>query len=55
MANQAAALAGRQVPVMMEERCHNTGLEPLGRSAGRNGRGDEGNLARTMVKEARYR
>jgi len=47
MANQAAALAGREPPVMMEA--------PLARSAGRPGRGDEGKLARTIVKEARHR
>ena len=46
MANQVAALAGREPPVMMEA--------PR-RSAGRPGRGDEGKPARTMVKEARHR
>jgi hypothetical protein len=56
MANQVAALASRELPVMMGETLAiTTGLGPLGQSAGRNGRGDEGSLAQTMVKEARYR
>jgi hypothetical protein len=46
MVNQIAALAGREPPVMMEA--------PR-RSAVRPGRGEEGTLDRTMVKEARHR
>ncbi len=47
MVNQAAALASREPPVMMEA--------PPARSAARPGCGDEGKLARTIVKEARHR
>ncbi len=47
MANQVAALAGREPPVMMEA--------SLARSAGWPGCGDEGKLARTILKEARHR
>ena len=47
MSNQAAALAGHEPPVMMEA--------PPARSAGGPGCGDQGKLARTIVKEARHR
>ena len=47
MPNQVAAFAGREPTVMMEA--------PPARSAGWPGCGDEGKLARTIVKEARHR
>jgi hypothetical protein len=50
MANQVAALAGREPPVMMEAPCSNHGADPQAdRGAG------SMEEARTILKEARHR